>query len=130
MIKGTTLRQAKIQGKIYSILLLLLTASTVLLAACSDYAGESPPKQPDPSEVIQGPPTQGKVINAMRGGGYTYMQLEEQGKQFWIASTVINVRRNDIVSWEGASVMTNFKSASLSRNFDEIYFVNAIKIEK
>lgn len=107
-----------------------LAVSVSSLYACSDYVGEAPPKNPPPSKVIQGPPTQGKVLNALRGGGYTYMELEENGKKFWIASSVINVKRNDIVSWKGASVMTDFKSASLSKEFKEIYFVNSIKVEK
>ena len=112
------------------ILTTILLASVTLVSSCSDYVGESPPKEPPQSEMIQGPPTQGKVLNAMRGGGYTYMELQGGGKKFWIASSVINVRRNDIVSWKGASVMSNFRSASLSKNFDEIYFVNSIQIEK
>ena len=107
---------------------LLIIALVFNLGACSDFFSESKPKDPPESEKVQGPPTSGRVLNAMRGGGYTYMQLENSGEQFWVASSVINVKRNDTVVWEGGSVMTNFTSFALNRRFEEIHFVNSIKI--
>jgi hypothetical protein len=107
---------------------LLVLVIVISLCGCSDFSNESKSKQPPKNEQVQGPPTTGKVINAMHGGGYTYMQLEASGRQFWIASSVVNVKRNDIVSWEGGSVMTNFTSYALNRKFDEIHFVNAVTI--
>lgn len=107
---------------------LLIIAMAFILFGCSDFLSESKPKEPPKSEKVQGPPTTGKVINALRGGGYTYMKLENGGDQFWVASSVINVKRNDVVAWEGGAVMTNFTSFALNRRFKEIHFVNSIKI--
>ena len=107
---------------------LLIIAMVFILFGCSDFFSESKPKDPPKSEKVQGPPTTGKVINALRGGGYTYMRLENNGEQFWVASSVINVKRNDTVAWEGGAVMSNFTSFALNRRFDEIHFVNSIKI--
>ncbi|NOZ52771.1 MAG: hypothetical protein GXP08_06440 [Gammaproteobacteria bacterium] len=101
----------------------------LLTLGCSDFSGEST-KQPPPTAQVQGPPTRGTVLDARRAGGYTYMQLEHNGKKFWIASSIINVQRNDIVSWQGAYVTKNYKSAALKKQFKEIYFVSSIKIEK
>jgi len=100
-----------------------------LISACSDFFGESA-KQPPPAAQVQGPPTSGKVLDARRAGGYTYMELEHNGKTFWIASAVTNVQRNNIVSWKSAYVMKDYKSAALRKEFKEIYFVSSIKIEK
>jgi len=73
-------------------------------------------------------PLSGKVVKAMHAGGYTYMQVENQGKQFWVAATMMNVKRNDHVAWADAAVMKNFTSSSLRRTFDEILFVSAAKV--
>lgn len=75
-------------------------------------------------------PTGGKVIKAMHAGGYTYMQVENDGKEFWIASTMLNVKRNDRVTWADAAVMKDFKSTTLRRTFDEILFVSSAQIEQ
>ena len=109
---------------------LLAIALVASLGACSDFFNESKSKSKErpKSERVQGPPTTGKVINALRGGGYTYMQLENGRHQFWVASSMINVKRNDIVAWKGGSVMTDFTSYALNCRFDEIHFVNSIKI--
>jgi hypothetical protein len=100
----------------------------LMLASCSDFFNESKSKTQPASETAQGPPTKGKVLNAMRGGGYTYMKLENDGDTFWVASSVINVKRNDVVTWEGGSVMTDFQSYALNKRFKEIRFVTAVEI--
>lgn len=108
--------------------LLVLLLFGIVVSGCTDFFSESKSKDQPRSETIQGPPVSGKVVNAMRGGGYTYMHLENDGKQFWVASSVINVKRNDMVRWEGATVMTDFTSYALNKKFDEIQFVQAVKI--
>ena len=75
-------------------------------------------------------PTGGKVLRAMHAGGYTYMELENEGRQFWIASSMVNVKHNDRVTWASAALMKDFKSTSLRRTFDEILFVTAVKVEQ
>jgi len=93
-----------------------------------------PPNHPSPSTAPaqQATPTpgSGKVIKAMHAGGYTYMQVETDGKEKWIAATMMNVKRNDTVSWTDAAVMTNFTSSTLRKTFDEILFVSKASIDK
>jgi hypothetical protein len=74
-------------------------------------------------------PTEGKVLKAMHAGGYTYMEVENHGKRFWIAATMMNVKRNDHIKWSDAAVMQNFTSSTLRRTFDEILFVTAAQVE-
>ena len=95
---------------------------------CSDFTNESKSKTLPRDEQVQGPLASGQVVNALRGGGYTYMEVENNGERFWIASSVINVRRNDIVAWENGSVMSDFTSYALNRKFEEIHFVRSITI--
>jgi len=64
----------------------------------------------------------------MHAGGYTYMEVENKGKQFWVAAPMMNVKRNDHIAWSDGAVMKNFTSSSLRRTFDEIIFVSAAKV--
>ena len=112
-------------GSPYIMVIFLLS---IFMTGCADFFNESSSQDQHKSEINQGPPLSGKVVNAMRGGGYTYMHLENEGQKFWVASSVINVKRNDTVRWEGGTVMTNFTSYALNKQFDEIHFVKAVKI--
>lgn len=120
-----------------SILLLI-----AVLSACSKEnadAAKSAPAAPSTTtqnaapaatQSLQGNiPTSGKVVKAMHAGGYTYMQLESGGREFWIAATMMNVKRDDQVAWADAALMKNFKSPSLRRTFDEILFVSNASVQ-
>jgi len=95
----------------------------LFLFACSNA-------EEDKTIIIQGFPNTGKVIKAMHGGGYTYMQVINKDKTFWVAATMMNIRRDDIVSWTDAAIMKNFKSSTLRRTFDEILFVTSASVKK
>jgi hypothetical protein len=75
-------------------------------------------------------PTNGKVLKAMHAAGYTYMQVEKDGKEFWIAATMLNVKKDDHVRWSDAAVMKNFTSSTLHRTFDEILFVSNAQLDQ
>jgi hypothetical protein len=75
-------------------------------------------------------PKNGKVVKAMHAAGYTYMQIEKDGREFWIASTMLNVKKNDHVRWADAAVMKNFTSSTLHRTFDEILFVTNAELDQ
>ena len=66
----------------------------------------------------------------MHAGGYTYMQMEKDGKEFWIAATMMNVKRDDYVRWADAAVMKNFSSSTLHKTFDEILFVTNAELDQ
>lgn len=70
----------------------------------------------------------GTVLETMNASGYSYIQVDENGRIVWIAAPemVINVGQN--ISWSGGAAMQNFSSRSLDRVFDEIFFVGAVKI--
>lgn len=88
-----------------------------------------PAAQNTTSERLQ-LPKNGKVLKAMHAAGYTYMQVEKDGREFWIASTMLNVKKNDHVRWADAAVMKNFTSSTLHRTFDEILFVTNAELDQ
>ena len=96
---------------------LILLISTFLTACSGEKAPQgqepqqssqqtTPQSQPAPATANQAAssdpyqlPKNGKVVKAMHAGGYTYMQVEKDGKEFWIAATMMNVKRDDYVRW-------------------------------
>jgi len=67
------------------------------------------------------------VIETIDVGNYTYIHLNEQGKEIWLASNPITVKKGDQVRFSNAAVMKDFHSKKLDRTFDEILFVNDIQ---
>ena len=68
----------------------------------------------------------GTVIESVNSGGYSYIQVEENGTRVWLAAPESVVKAGQLISWNSAAPMKNFNSPSLNRTFDEIYFVSGI----
>ncbi|MCG6968664.1 MAG: hypothetical protein LJE85_02765 [Gammaproteobacteria bacterium] len=102
------------------------TQSQAPQAATQATGSAEPAAASDPYQL----PKNGKVIKAMHAGGYTYMQIEKDGKEFWIAATMMNVKRDDYVRWADAAVMKNFSSSTLHKTFDEILFVSNAELDQ
>lgn len=93
----------------------------------------APAQQPAATQPASGSsqlPKNGKVVKAMHAGGYTYMQVEKDGREFWIAANMMNVKKDDYVRWADAAVMKNFSSSTLHRTFDEILFVTNAELDQ
>lgn len=93
-------------------LIKILAAATLALGLSSAWA--------------QGVIHQGEVIDTMNGGGYTYVQVKEADKTYWAAGPQVEVVKGDNVEMSEQMWMTDFKSSSLDRTFDEIMFVGHI----
>ncbi len=101
----------------------------------------SPPSMATPEAAAQPEiaspdvPDGGTVISTLDvpGSKTMYMELENNGKRFWIASATIEVKAGDSVTYDQADavVMQNFASKALGRTFDEVILVaNAKKATK
>lgn len=64
----------------------------------------------------------GKVAETMDAGGYTYINLEKNGKQTWAAVPNMKVTVGEEMGLKPGAVMTNFTSKSLKRTFESIVF--------
>lgn len=69
----------------------------------------------------------GKVIETMNSGGYTYIQLEENGSSQWVAIPESLIRVGDEVIVNPGVSMGAYSSPTLGRSFDEIIFSGGIK---
>ncbi len=64
----------------------------------------------------------GKVTETMDSGGYTYVAVEKDGRQTWIAVPLVKVTVGQEVSFIPGIVMHNFTSKTLGRTFETIIF--------
>jgi len=85
--------------------------------------GEAVADVPSASGAVQG--TAAQVLS---GGGYTYVQVEVEGEELWLAGPMAEVSEGQTVSWRGGTTMVGFTSNTLERTFDEILFVEQISV--
>lgn len=84
----------------------LLTGSTVLFAS---------------NEKLNS----GTVAETIDVGSYVYVRLEDDGG--WLAGPPSQVKVGDRIVYGEGTLMTNFHSSSLDRNFESIRFVNILR---
>lgn len=83
-------------------------------ASPMDTATEAPAERP---------PLEGKVVETMDGGGYTYIYLEKKsGEKRWVAVPTMKVKVGDQVQLSPGMEMGKFSSRALKRTFDDIIF--------
>jgi len=76
-----------------------------------------------PNTVSANSPTlTGTVIETMNAASYTYMLIESNTGQKWIAIPETSVKAGSTVNYVDGMVMKNFKSNTLNRTFDSIVF--------
>ena len=83
-----------------------------------------------PQEVPAGAGHKGKVLETMDSGGYTYIQVDENGQKLWLAVMQTKVNKGDTVEFADSPPMVNFQSKTLKRTFDKIIFASGIRIVK
>ncbi len=103
-------------------LILLLTASLNSIYAVSQKSSDLPKDHPDttPQQIM--PDLSGKVVETMDSSGYTYVNIEKDGKKTWVAVLKMKVKVGQDMSFQPGMVMKNFTSKSLDRTFESIVF--------
>ena len=101
-------------------LLLSLVFSVLAFISVQGYAEQSAPSLP---------PNEGIVISTLDTTGYTYMELGNGGKRFWIAAPTTQVNKGDHIRFVGSMSLHNFTSKPLNRTFDRIIFVTSTQVK-
>ena len=106
----------------------MVSLSVVLtMSACGGpRTTESPPAAAPASADLSAGGVTGKVSQTMNAGNYTYVEVESAGKRLWAAAPLLAVKVGDTVEVPQGVPMTNFRSETLNRKFDVVYFVAAI----
>jgi hypothetical protein len=107
------------------------------LTACSKDKPEEQASTPQPAQQQAAPeaampaglppaPVTGKVLEAMDAAGYTYINVETETGEKWIAVNQSAVEVGEEVTFMDGMVMQNFFSKSLDRTFPEIIFSSGL----
>jgi hypothetical protein len=114
-------------------------AALTLLAACSEKHPQSADvAQPETNKAVtaqamtqQAEASQkaGKVLETMNSGGYTYVQVDTGSEKIWAASPEFPVKVGDPVVIPEGMPMYDFRSTTLNRTFEVVYFVPAISVD-
>ena len=83
---------------------------------------ENSPHAPQTPEASIGPAHRGRVVSTVDAAGYTYIEVEENGKKLWAAVMQTKVKQGDIVEFPDLPPMENFHSKTLDRTFEKIIF--------
>lgn len=105
----------KNMSKILSII--ILATSLSCLSSVSAYAETTYPAN------------EGVVTSIIDTAGYTYMELANGDKKFWIAAPTTKVKEGDHIRFVENMRMHNFTSKTLNRTFDEVIFVTSTQVE-
>ena len=65
---------------------------------------------------------EGVVVDVLQGGGYTYLQVEDAKKKYWVAVEGVKIEKGTEVRFQEEMRAKNFESKALNRTFDEIVF--------
>ncbi len=86
---------------------------------------------PDPAAAsVAGAPPQsaGKVIETIDAGRYTYIQVDYGEKRIWAAAPHFEVSIGDDVIVPSGVAMMDYRSKTLDRAFDLVYFVASVAV--
>lgn len=106
--------------------IVIIVFSFLLITSCGEK------KEPQNSEVNQNNTNQMmapaahnvKVVEVMDVKDYTYLKVNENNNEYWIAVPTMKVKPGDNIVYSKFMEMKNFKSGTLNRTFDSILFVD------
>jgi hypothetical protein len=110
------------------------TLSVMLLIAClSVYPLHVSAQQQEILHLAENgtlPNDEGIVLEVLDTTGYTYMELQNGDRRFWIAAPTTQVKPGDHVRFVQSMSMENFTSKTLNRTFRRVIFVSTTMIKK
>jgi len=66
------------------------------------------------------------VTDVLQANAYTYLEVDENGDEFWIAVPTMEAKKGDKVYFSKSMEMVEFYSRDLDRTFDKVLFVDNI----
>jgi hypothetical protein len=70
-----------------------------------------------------------KAVETMNASNYTYINVDENGRKYWIAVPQMEVKVGGTYFFTKSMEMKNFKSEALDRTFESVLFVDDIARE-
>lgn len=104
---------------------LFIAIAVLFVASCNG------PKPQAENSTVESTPGVHKitVTEVLQANAYTYLNVDEEGDNYWIAVPKIDAQMGDEYYFSQEMEMTNFKSKDLDRVFESILFVQDISKE-
>lgn len=71
---------------------------------------------------------EGKVVSSINTAGYTYIEVNQNGKTLWLAAEMTALKPGDQIRFDEGALMTSFHSSSLERDFPAVLFVSGVAV--
>ena len=104
-------------------IIVLLFAVVMIFAGCETESETSSDQNTNINKVSENSSHTAKVEEKIDAANYTYLQVTENDKTYWIAVTRMEIEMGETVYFSQAMEMKNFKSESLNRTFESVLFV-------
>src|SRR3989304_4667366 len=101
--------------------LLIITITLILACGNDDEKSNENTKNFDNAGLT---PHYGEVIEKIDAANYSYLQIKEDSKTYWIAVSSMDINSGEQIFFSNYMEMKNFKSEPLGRTFESILFVN------
>jgi hypothetical protein len=88
--------------------------------------GAAAPAEADKTSGITMQTVSGKVAKAITSGSYTYVLVEGDGGQIWVALPKGRIKEGNEITCQPGMVMNNFTSTSLNHTFKHIVFSSGL----
>jgi hypothetical protein len=119
-------KRRKMMRRVFVALISALASilAIAVLSGCNSSKTSADVSQPkDEIKASQnGDVISGKVVETMDSGGYTYVCVEKNSKKSWVAIPGTKVTVGEEMAFHPQMEMSNFKSKTLNRTFETIYF--------
>ncbi|MBI5665224.1 MAG: DNA-binding protein [Nitrospirae bacterium] len=116
--------------RLFTFVVVMLTL-TLQVYVHESYAGTQKAEEAKDKKVEMKPQEDmsalsGKVKETMDSGGYTYVNMQKNGKSMWMAVPQMKVTVRQEMSFAPGMVMNDFTSKTLNRTFDAIVFSTGV----
>lgn len=108
--------------------LLAMALSTLLLAVNPAAASDPHAGMGRAAPKLDLMTQEGTVLSSIDQSQYTYIEVSQNKKSLWLATTRVAVRKGDRIRFDEGMVMTNFHSKGLNRTFPSIAFVSHVAV--
>jgi hypothetical protein len=105
----------------------ILLGGLMAALACGP-AGAAAGDKAAPAVPAQAGVLSGKVVETMNAANYTYVLVDTGTTKAWAAAPEFAVKVGDTVVLADAMPMMNYRSKTLNRTFDAVYFSGNVKV--
>lgn len=104
------------------LVLLMLPAIVMALGSCNSGNSKTGSEAENGAHKVE-------VKEVIQTSNYTYLNVEENNKEQWIAVTRMEAKEGDVYYYDHFMEMKNFESKELERTFDSVYFIQELRTE-